>query len=443
MRIVILGAGLVGTFLAKELSVDNDVIVVEKDKEKALWVRDNYDVLSIEGSGEDPVVLKEIELEKADVLLAVTGEDEVNLLCTMYAHHLGVKNIVLRIRNTNYKEYINVLHDPNVSIVSPGDIISEKLINLISAPFAWSAETFADNRVELFKLKVEENTEIAGKKLSELGPAKSWIFVGVIKGKKGSKIEIPTGDTVLEPGDYVYALGDPWVMQKLKKLFGLKEERIRSAMIVGAGRLGRKAALRLSERGVKVSIIDNDENRARLATEEVPNASVYLGDATDKETLLEAGVESVDYFIALTGDDEKNVFSALLAKNFGVRRTAVLYNKPGYISVLEAIGIDRAVNVRLAVANEILSVLHVGGIVHISTVEEGKGEIIEFDIKKDSKILGKPLKEIHFPKGSMVGVCIRDGKIIIPKGNFVPEVGDRLIVFALPEAVRKVEEILG
>lgn len=440
MKIVIIGAGQVGTFLARELSVEHSIVIVESDKERSDWVKDNYDVLSIHGNGEDPAILKEIELEKADILLAVTGDDKINILCTMYANLCNLGNIVLRIRNPEYKKYIDLIDNPNISIVSPGQLISTKLVNLISAPFAWKAETFANDRVELFKLKVEENTDIVNKRLSELGPASSWIFVGV---SKEGQIEIPTGDTVLVAGDYVYALGDPGVMKKLKKLFNFREEKISSTIIVGAGRLGRKAASTLAERGISVKIIENDEERARLAAEEIPNATVFFGDATDADTLKEAGIESADYLIALTGDDEKNVFSALLAKNYGVKRTTVLYTKPHYIDVLSAIGVDRAVSVRLAVANEILSQLHLGGVVHVSTVEEGKGEVLEFDVGSESKVLGVALKDVHFPHSAIVGICLRNDKVIIPRGDFIPQVNDRLIVFTLPNSVKKVEEILG
>ncbi len=440
MKIVIIGAGQVGAFLARELSTEHDIVIIENDKPRADWVKDNYDVMSINGNGEDPSVLNTAELDKADILLAVSGDDTTNILSTFYAHFKGVESVVLRLRNPDNVQYINMLGNPNISVVNPGEIISTKLVNLISAPFAWKAETFADEKVELFKLKVEENTDVVGKPLKDLGPATSWIFVGI---SKDGVISIPTGETTLVPGDYVYALGDPSVMKKLKKLFGLKREKIGTTIIVGAGRLGRKAAMALTSKGIGVKIIENDEKRARMAAEEIPQATVFSGDATDMETLKESGIESADYLIALTGDDEKNVFSALLAKNYGVKWTTVLYTKPHYIEVLEAIGVDRAVSVRLAVANEILSQLHLGGVVHMATVEEGKGEILEFDINEDSKILGIPLKDINFPDSAIVGICIRNNEVIIPRGEFVPQMNDRLIVFTLPKSVKQVEEILG
>ena len=440
MRIVIIGAGQVGSFLARELSEEHDVVVIESNRDRSERVRENFDVLTVHGEGDDLSVLKAAGLADSDILLAVSGDDRTNIMASLVANSYGLKNIVCRVRNPNYTEYPELLKTDKISVVSPSEIISEKLSNLISAPFAWKAETFADGKAELFKLRVEEGTEIVNKQLTELGPASSWIFVGV---SRGGKINIPSGNTVLNAGDYVYALGDPAVLKRLKQLFDLKIEKIHSAIIIGAGRLGRKVASTLHELGISVKIIENDSERAELVAEEMPDITVFKGDATDAETLKEAGVESADYLAALTGDDEENVLSALLAKNLGAKRTTVLYANPDYIDVLEAIGVDRAISIRLAIANEVLSVLHLGGVAHIALVEEGRGEVLEFDIEESSNVVGKHLKDIHLPDESIVGICLRNDEIIIPRGDFVPQPKDRLIVFTLPTAVRKVEKILG
>jgi len=440
MRIVIIGAGQVGSFLARELSNDHDVVVIENNKERSDKMRDNLDVLSIFGEGDNPEILKQAGLDESDILLAVSGDDRTNVLSTLYANNLNLKNIICRIRNSTYIDYPGLLNNENISVVSPSEIISEKLSILISAPFAWKAETFANGKVELFKLRVEEETEIVDKMLKDLEPASSWIFVGI---GRGGSIKIPSGETIIRAGDYVYALGDPAVLKRLKKLFNLKIEKIKSAIIIGGGRLGRRVAHTLLDLDISVKLIENDSERAELVAEEIPEITVFRGDATDADTLREAGVESTDYLAALTGDDEENVLSALLAKNLGVKRSTVLYTNPDYIDVLEAIGVDRAISIRLAVANEILSMLHIGGVANIALVEEGRGEVLEFDIKENSSVIGKMLVDIHMPDESIVGICLRNGEIIIPRGNFIPQVKDRLIIFTLPAAVKKVEKILG
>ena len=440
MRIVIIGAGQVGSFLARELSNDHDVVVIENNKERSDKIRDSLDVLSIYGEGDNPEVLKQAGLDESHVLLAVSGDDRTNILSTLYANNLNLENIICRVRNSTYAEYPGLLNNENISLISPSKIISEKLSILISAPFAWKAETFAEGRVELFKLRVEEGTEIVDKKLKDLDPASSWIFVGIAR---GGNIQIPSGDTVIRSGDYVYALGDPAVLTRLKKLFNLKIEKINSAIIVGGGRLGRRVAKTLIDLDISVKLIENDPERAEMVAEEIPKITVFKGDATDAETLKEAGVESADYLAALTGDDEENVLSALLAKNLGVKRSTVLYTNPDYIDVLEAIGVDRALSVRLAVANEILSMLHIGGVANIALVEEGRGEVLEFELEETSQIIGKKLMDVHMPHESIIGVCLRNDEIIIPRGDFVAQANDRLIIFTLPTAVKKVEKLIG
>lgn len=440
MHIVIIGAGQVGAFIARNLCIDHDIIVIEKDKETAEKLRESFDVIVIEGDGEDVSVLKEAQVEKADILLAISGDDKTNIMASFYTASLGIPKIIVRIRNPNYLEYPKLLKDVDISVVHPWAIISEKITSLIGSPFAWKTETLAMGKIKMFKLKVEDNTPIVGKTLADLGPPKAWIFVAV---SRNGKITIPTGETTLKSGDYVFALGVPDVLDKLKELFGAHDEEIKSAVVVGGGRLGRGAAKILAKNNVLTKLIESNPERARKAAEDLDNVLVFKGDATDTETLKEAGTESADYFIALTGDDENNVLSALLARNLGAKRTTVLYTKPDYIDVIEAIGVDRAISVRLSVANEILSLLHMHGVAQVALVEEGKAEVLEFNITDDTKIIGTPLKDIHFPHGSIVGIVLRGEEVIIPKGDYVAASGDRVIIFTLPDAVKQVEKILG
>jgi len=440
MHIVIIGAGQVGSFIARNLCIEHDIIVIEKDQETAERLRESYDVIVMQGDGEDISVLKEAQIEKAAILLAVSGDDRTNIMASTYSATLGVPKIIVRVRNPNFLEYPKLIKNVDISVIHPWEIISEKIASLIGSPFAWKTETLAMGKIKMFKLKVEDNTPIVGITLAELGTPKAWIFVAV---SRNGQISIPTGETKFQTGDYVFALGVPDILGKLKKLFGVHEQEIKSAVVVGGGRLGRGAAKLLAKNNISTKLIESNPERARKAAEDLDHVLVFKGDATDTDTLKEAGIESADYFMALTGDDENNVLSALLARNLGAKRTAVLYTKPDYIDVIEAIGVDRAISVRLSVANEILSLLHMHGVAHVALVEEGRAEVLEFDIKPETKIIGTPLKDVDFPEGSIVGIVLRGEEVIIPRGNYIAALGDRVIIFTLPEAVRKVEMILG
>lgn len=441
MRIVIIGAGQIGSFLAKNLSEEHDIIIIDKNKDTVERIKETLDVFAILGEGDNPAVLKEAEVEKAEVVIAVSGDDRTNILATLYSQSIGVPRIIARIDDMRYLEYPSFLKKPDILVVNTGTIVAEKITGLISTPFAWKAETFAKGKVQMLKLKVEEGAPLVGKKLSELGSPKAWIFVAI---SRNGKIEIPSGETELRAGDYIFAFGIPSVLERLEALLGVKEEKVDSVIIVGGGgKVGTKVAKNLSELGISVKLIEHDRERAKEIAEELPDVMVFNGDATDSETLKEAGVSSADYFLALTGDDENNVLSALLAKHLGAKRATVLYYKSDYINVIEAIGVDRAISVRLATANEILSLLRIGGVAHVALVEEGKAEVLEFDITKDTKIAGIALKDVGFPPGAIVGIVARGNDIIIPRGDYVPMVGDRLVVFALPQAVKKVEKIFS
>lgn len=432
--------GQIGNFLSKELSKSQEVVVIEKDAELIAKAKETQDVLAIEGNGDDPAVLRQAEIEKADIVLAVTGDDRTNILASFIAHASGVKKIVVEVKDAKYAEYEGVIEDSNISLISSSSIISEKISALISAPFAGRVEFFASGQIELLKLRVDEGVPIINEKLRNfVSSPRNWTFVGL---QRDHRITIPRGDTELRPGDFVFALGVPSALEKLKKLFNLKIQKVHSVIIVGAGRVGCEVASALHANGLSVRLIESDHQRARAAAEELVGVMVFEGDGTDLEILKEAGVEKSDYLLALTGYDENNVLSALLAKNLGIDRCTVLYSNPDYVGVLEAIGIDTAISVNMAVANGILNSLHLGGEANISLLYEGAGEILEFDVTEHTKILGVPLSECKIPHGSVIGVCIRDGKPIFPGGDFAAQIGDRLVVFSLPSAVQKVEEIL-
>lgn len=440
MRIVIIGTGEVGTFLASNLSDEHDIVIIEKDKHRIEYAKEHLDALVIHGEGDNPNVLKQAEIEKADIMLAVSGNDRTNILASIISHTIGIERIIARIRDPDYFEYPQAIQIPQITVVNSGMLVAEKIANLISTPFAWKTETLASGKIQMLKLRIEDNSPIEGKKLSEMDPPEAWIFVAI---SRNGEISIPTGDTRLKKGDYVFALGIPSISDKLEALLGVKREKVNLAIISGGGRVGRRVAKTLLESGIEVRVIENDHERAEIIAEELPDVMVFDGDATNKEILKEAGAASADYYVALTGDDEKNVLSALLAKNLGTKRSTVLYTKPDYIDLIESIGVDRAISVRLSTANEILSLLHLKGVAHIALIEEGKAEILEFMIHEKTKILGTPLHKAGFPKDSIVGIVVRGNEIIIPKGNYVSEIGDMLIIFSLPGAVKTVENILS
>lgn len=438
-KITIIGAGQVGTLLAEDLSQQHDIVLIERDREKLRTIRDELDIMCIEGDASEPSVMEKAAVRDSDIVLAVSGDDRTNILCALSANLLGVATAVAKVRKSEYTGYAEMLKQKGVSIINPGEIISKNILSAVTeSHFSWSNHKIADGKIDLFKLRVNERTPMLDTPLKEL-EISPWIFVGVAR--RGAML-IPSGDTVLMPGDSVYALGNASMLENLKEAMGLREEEnATNVIIIGAGRLGKLAASMLHRSGAAVKVIESDPAVAASLAEEVPGIMVLGGDATDIKIQKEAGVEAADYLIALTGDDGENVLSSLLARRLGAKRSMVLYTKPDYVDVLETIGIDTAISVRLSVVNEILGMPDFGGPA-TTLLEEGRGEIMEFVVGKDSEILGTSLKNAGLPEGCIVGACIRNNETIIPQGNFTPQIEDRIIVFTLPEAIKKVEKAI-
>lgn len=444
-RILIIGLGQVGSFLTEKLSDSQEVVIVEKDGDLVRKVSETHDVLAYEGSGDDLTVLREAGIEKADVVVAVTGDDKTNMLASLVAHTFGVDKIVASVSEASYGEYPGILKDSKISVVSPSKIVSEITNALIGSPFATSIESFGGGKMELLKLRVEPGASIINEKLRNIEIStvgqQNWVFVGL---QRKQDIIVPRGDTEFLEGDFVFALGIPSALRNLVELFNLRVENIRTVIVVGDGKVGRRVAADLHSKGLSVRLIERDPEMARMASEELLGVMVFQGDGTDIDLLREAGLEESDFLFALTSDDENNVLSALLAKRHGINRCMVLYSNPSYLDVIESIGIDRVVSVRLEVANDILGELHLRGEKNLTLLHEGEGELLEFEVTKRTKILGKKLEECKFPPGFVIGACVRPGQenLEFPRGDFIPQLGDRLVVFSLPTAVEKVEEIL-
>lgn len=440
-KITIIGAGQVGTLLAEDLSQQNDIVLIERNREKVKEVKDRLDIMCFEGDASEPAVIEQAGIRDADIVLAVSGDDKTNIMCTVSASMLGVPATVAKVRRYEYAQYSELLKQKGVSIINPGETISKNILAAVTeSHFAWSNQKIAGGKIDLFKLRVGEEGSMPNKPLSNLDVS-PWIFVGVAR---QGRMLIPSGDTVLLPGDSVYALGDASMLDNLTEAMGLKEEKHTSnVIIIGAGRLGKLTASMLHKSGVTVKVIESSPQIAAELAEEVPGIMVFGGDATDAKIQKEAGVEAADYLIALTGDDGENILSSLLARRLGVKRSIVLYTKPDYVDVLETIGIDTAVSVRISVVNEILAMLDLGGgAARTTLLEEGRGEIMEFVVEENSQILGTPLKNANLPEGCIVGACLRNNETIIPQGNFTPQINDTIIVFTLPEAIKKVEKAI-
>lgn len=446
MRVVVVGAGEVGFHLAQRLSEEaQDVIVVESDPDRAEFAAQQLDVQTIVGNGASLSVLRRAQVEQASMLLAVTSRDEVNLVACLAAKRLGVGYTVARISSPDYYEADSVLSREHMGIdlmVNPErECAQESFLILQNAAFTQVVE-FAKGKVRLVGLKVREGAPVAGSTIRELRErfeqAYHYVTAAIVRDGKTS---IPKPDSTIEAGDLVYLISPAKELDEVPPLAGYDRFELRRVMIAGGSTEGQYIAELLEEHGVQCTLLDRDRRRCVELAESLPRSLVLHGDATDLELLEMEGVSGVDGFVAATGNDETNLLSSLLAKKAGARKVVSLVHKFEYMQLGPTVGVDASVSPRISAVNAILRRIRRGQVMTLASLSEIEAEAIEFVVRPHSRIAGKALRDVAFPKEGVVGTILRGDEIIIPRGTDVLEPGDDVIVFAMPEAIPEVEAL--
>lgn len=441
MKIVVLGLGETGYYLAQLLlKQGHDLVLIERDPKKVALAQEDLDAQIVMGSGSDALVLEPLVDEDVDFFIAVTDNDEVNIVATMIARKFGVQRGIVRVCKTSNLIHPLLTDDPKVSVLNAEITAAKDVVRLVGNPSADEIDFFANDKVEMMKLDVSEESQVAHKALRDIHVPKSWIFVAILR--KG-EFQIASGDSVIEPGDHVLVIGDPKKSDEIEKLLGLQSIEVRRVIIVGTNDISYKLAHSLVRRGIDVRIIEENKELAEKASGDIDGALVLNGDGTNEELLNQAGIDQCDYVLALTEDDENNVLISLLAKEKNVRRVVVLTQKRQYKHIVEKIGIDSVINPRSAMVDEILRYVHGKELTDINILEGGKGQMIEFTIEKKTKAVGVPLSKLKLPKQSLVGAIVRKDNLIIPRGGDKIKIGDRIIIFTTQSVLSDVKRMFA
>lgn len=445
MRVLVVGAGEVGFHLARRLSEESqDVVLIEADPERAHFVGQQLDVMTVVGNGASVSVLEGAGIHGARMLLAVTSRDEVNLVACLAAKRLGVEYTVARISSPEYYERGNVLSREQMGIdlmINPERECAWETFQLLESAAATDVAHFAGGRVQLIGLQVRPGAPVAGKTLAELGrelQGAHYITGAVVH--NGVTI-IPDGDTMIHVGDQLYLLAPTSEIQGIPPLAGYQQSRLRRVMIAGGSAEGEFLAETLTEHGVETTVLDRDRRRCVELAERLPHALVLHADATDLELLEMEGVNGIDGFVAATGHDETNILSSLLAKSVGAQKVVSLIHKFEYLRLVSKVGIDASVSPRVSTVNAILRYIRRGRVMTVASLTHIDAEAIEFRVEEGAPVAGRTLKDAGFPKGAIVSTIVRGHDIIIPRGDDQILVGDEVIVFALPEAIPAVEKL--
>jgi len=445
MKVIILGAGEVGLNTGSRLSQEgHEVVLIDRSSERLQKVQDQLDVQTILGSGTSPSVLKEAGIQDAQLFLAATDSDEVNLLACLLAKKLNPRvTRVARVRNEEL-EVPDVLGKDHMGIdfiINPGKAMVQNIINILEHPWAADITFMAGGSLKLVEVKVESDSPLTGKRLKELIQYKGRLLIGAIL--RGQKVLIPRGDDSIQEGDSIYFISHRHEDTILEWIRPKDPPHASHVIVVGAGEVGSSLIKELDKSRFQAKIIEKDKGKCHALAMNLNKVMVIEGDATDKELLLEEGVDKSDFIVTLTNDEENNILVALLAKALGAKKAIVRINRVSYMPLVSSIGIDIVVSSRLAAAKAILSFIRKGKVLSVTPLGSEDAEVIEAEALINSPIVYKALKDLKFPKDALVGAIVRKDEVIIPKGETQIMPNDKLVIFALESAVSKVEKLLS
>jgi trk system potassium uptake protein TrkA len=443
MKIIIVGAGKVGYTLAQRLSHDgHDIIVIEKNEERRGIIEHNLDVMTVVGNGASPRLLTEIGLDDVEMMIAVTDSDEVNMVACVAAKQAGVARVIARVRNHEYLEYDCQTFGRVLGIdliINPEMVTAVEVSRILKTPAALDVKDFTNGKVRMLEVKIRVDSSFAGVPLRQLQLPSNVLVAGILR---KDKMIIPQGSDTIEAHDSVFFIGDKEAICGMEGLFVEKRTPIEKVLIVGAGRIGRYLTLILESSGYTVKVIEKNLQRCEELAKVVNKAMIICGDGTDVELLADEGIGDCDAVVCLTDDDKLNLLVALLAKNFGVQKTFVRVGRLEFISLMEQVGVDVVFSPRLLTAGTILRQVRRGDIVSITLFEGAKAEAIELDISSGSRLNGKQLRDIKFPRPALVGAVVRNGYTFVPNGKSILNVGDQIILFTLPDYASKVLDFI-
>jgi len=443
LRTVIIGAGEVGLNTARMLSREgHDVVLVEKDERLVEKASEELDALVIAGNGANPKLLNEAGIKRSDLLIAASSSDEVNIIACLAAKSQGVSRTVARIHNAEYYE--------------PGDAFAEKMLGIdfiihteqmaaheikeaLLVPGAINVDSFAEDTIEVAEVILDDGAVAVGRALRDVELPENSLIVGVVR---GGEALVPRGDTVLERRDHVLLISGRRQISEAVGVLATNTAPVREVTIYGGGRIGLRLALSLERAGMSVRVIERDEGRARYVASQLRKGFVLHDEGISRDFLLQEGVDRTDAFVAVTGDDRANLLAAMYARQLGARMTIAGISRGEFAPLAEALGVDLTISPRMLAAEAILRFVRKGEVLNVALLASG-AEMIELRVPERCRVAGRPLSEVGFPEGAIVGALLRDGDVVIPTGQEILRAGDDAVVFTVESAVEEVENLFA
>ena len=448
MKVIVIGAGQVGSHICEYLSSeDHDVTVVEKDAAVCRRASDALDALVIQGDGASPSLLVEAGLHDSDMMIAVSPNDEVNILACLAAAKADVKIKIARLRNPEFSQEDALLGKKELGIdfiIHPERETARELVWLTKRSAATDVIEFEDGKVQLIGVRLDLSSPVINKTLKEIDQENPDLLFRAVAIFRTNKTIIPGGDDRVTRGDQLFFITKTELVPQLLQVLGKSEDRIEKVMILGGGRVGRMIAADLEQnKDITVKLVESNRDKSQQIAEELQRTLIIVGDGTDLDLLAIEGIMEMDSFIAVTNDEETNIISCLMAKHLGVRRCLALVSRPDYLPIMASIGVDAAVDTQTLTANAIVRYIRRGNVTSLASLPGIEAEVLKIEITEKSRARGRKIKSLDMDHHGMIGIISRNGQVIVPVGDTELMTGDSLIVFTTPATVGRVEKIFS
>lgn len=444
MKIVIAGAGDVGAHLAELLTFEHqDIILIDTNQEILDIAASHLDVLTIKGDASSIEILRQAGVSNADLFLALTTSEKTNLITAVLAKKIGAKKVVSRVQNAEYlcKEQRALFQELGIdTLISPPQLAAQEISRLVKQCSFTDHFEFEEGKINLVGITLDDYSPLANKQLSEIHAMQKDFMLRPIAILRGHKTLIPRSGTVFHRNDHIYFITRHENIDAVINLVGKKKVTVKNIMILGGSNLAQDTA-RILEKDYNVTLIERNKDRCKVLAEQLDETLIIHGDTSNFDMLEEEGLSHMDAFIALSGNSETNIIASLTAKNHGVYKTIAQVENKEYIHISQNIGVDTLINKKLITANNIFRFVRKGQVEAITSLAGVDAEIIEYVIHKKNQLTRRPLRDLHFPSTAIVGGVIRGDESLIPDGDFQFQVNDKVIVFALPEAITKLEKL--
>ncbi|WP_136466398.1 Trk system potassium transporter TrkA [Flagellimonas onchidii] len=447
MKIIIAGAGEVGFHLAKLLSYEaQDITLIDTDKESLSYADNHLDIRVLRGDATSIEVLRDARVDSSDLVIGVTASETTNLTLCLLAKQLGCERTIARISNTEFMDNRELIKFDELGIdelISPEELAATEIQLLLNQSAFNDTYEFEDGLLTMIGVFLPKSAPFVGKMVKEAAKIFPELhFMPIALQRMGTQYTlIPRGDTIFKEGDQVYFITSAGGVDELYKLTGMQKKEIKNVMILGGSKVGFKTARDLCGKKFNVKLIEKDKEKAFDIADELPHALVINGDGRNVELLDEESLDSMDAFIAVTGNSETNIMSCLVAKSKKIKKTIAMVENMDYFQLSHSIGVDTLINKKLLAANNIFRYIRRGEVLALTRLNNLNAEILEFEVKATSLVNGEIIRELNFPREASIGGVIRDGKGIIALGDFKILEGDRVVVCSLPKAIPRIEKL--